>query len=174
MGRKDHQVPVYLNTMGIKHLPDDEISVILRGADDLIFSGGRTLLAKILKGSREKKILELDLDQSPVYGYYKDHPLGEVKAKIDWMILNGYLDIEYDYRLPLLVYTQKGWDIEKHTYTEELIQGFDKMLESGETDYDMTYLKDKNRELIMLLLDKLEEKGEEKYIPILEAWKEVN
>jgi hypothetical protein len=41
------------------------------GADDLIMSGGRALLAKILAGSKDKKLLELELDTSPVYGAFK-------------------------------------------------------------------------------------------------------
>jgi hypothetical protein len=38
-------------------LNQQEIRFILRAADAIIASGGRTLLAKILKGSKEKKVL---------------------------------------------------------------------------------------------------------------------
>ncbi|MED3824995.1 hypothetical protein P4561_14975 [Priestia flexa] len=44
-------------------LSDEEIKVILRAADEIIAKGGRTLLAKILKGSRVKKVLQLELDK---------------------------------------------------------------------------------------------------------------
>lgn len=53
-----------------KQLPEEEIRAILRAADELIMQGGRTLLAKILKGSREKKVLALELDKCPVYGFF--------------------------------------------------------------------------------------------------------
>ncbi|UOQ49826.1 hypothetical protein MUN88_07060 [Gracilibacillus caseinilyticus] len=53
------------------NLSVEEIKVILRAADELIGQGGGTLLAKILKGSREKRVLELELDKCPVYGYFK-------------------------------------------------------------------------------------------------------
>jgi hypothetical protein len=46
--------------------------VILRAADELIATGGRSMLAKILKGSQDKKVLEHELDQCPVYGYYRE------------------------------------------------------------------------------------------------------
>ena len=174
MGRKVRRVPVNLNIDDLRPVPFDEIKVILRGADPIIMSGGRTLLAKILKGSRESKILELNLDQCPVYGYFKDHSIKAITIKIDWLILNGYLSIEYDYRLPLLVYTRKGWEIEMDTYSDELLQGFDEMLASGKTDFDMTYLKDRNREMIFMLLDKVVATGDKKYIPILEAWKRID
>ncbi len=120
MSRNVRRVPVSLDTRGIKDLPAKEIAVILRGADDLIMSGGRSLLAKLLKGSREKKVLELGLDHSPAYGALSALSLEDVLARIDWLILNDYLFIEYDYRLPLLVYTPRGWQIEKETYTAEM------------------------------------------------------
>jgi hypothetical protein len=154
MSRKIHRVPFQLDPKDVKELPLDEIKVILRGADDLIMEGGRTVLSKVLKGSRQKRLLELGLDQNPAYGYYKDLTLGEIMARIDWVILNGYLDIEYDYRLPLLVFTNKGWEIERETYANELLEGFNELLLRESSDYNMEYLKDRNRGMIMMLLDK--------------------
>jgi hypothetical protein len=174
MSRKIRRIPVTINTKGIKALNFNEIKIILRAADDLIMSGGRTLLAKILKGSKEKKIYELELEKNPVYAYFKDNSLDDIKAKIDWLIENRYLAVEYDYRLPLLVYTPKGWEIEKDTYSDELLSGFDQMLESGTNLFLMNYLKDRNREMIMLLLDKVESTKNSKYIPILKAWENID
>jgi len=136
----------------------------------MIMQGGRSILAKILKGARDKKVLELGLDRSPVYGYFHHLTIKEIMAKIDWLIENGYMAIEYDYRLPLLVYTPRGWNIEMDTYSDELLQGFDEMLESGASHFLMSYLKDKNRRMIWMLLDKVEATGDSKYIPLLEAW----
>ena len=96
MGRKVQRVRYTLDPKGIKNLPKHEIAVILRGTDDLIMSGGRSLLAKILKGSKEKKVVALDLHKSPVCGYYKHLSIEEILARIDWVIVNGYLRIEYD------------------------------------------------------------------------------
>ena len=174
MGRKVQRVRYTLDPKGIKNLPQHEIAVILRGTDDLIMSGGRSLLAKILKGSKEKKVVALDLHKSPVCGYYKHLSIEEILARIDWVIVNGYLRIEYDSRLPLLVYTGKGWEIEKDTYSDELLRGFDKMLESGCGLFNMSYLKDRNRELILMLLDKVEATGNRKYLPILESWEKID
>ena len=68
--------------------PDCDVSQadakqILRGAHDLIASGGRTLLAKVLKGSKEKKVLDLGVDRNPSYGCFRGLPLEEVVGKID-------------------------------------------------------------------------------------------
>lgn len=174
MPKRVNRVRYHLNSQDIKNLPQEEIAAILRGAEELITRGGRTLLAKVLKGSQEKRVLELKLYHSPVYGYYQKLTIAQILARVDWVIQNNYLAIEYDYRLPLLVYTPKGWAIEKETYATELLRGFDEMLMIEKEVYDMTYLKDKSRELILLLLDKVEASGNKAYIPLLEAWTEVD
>ncbi len=152
MSRKVNRVKYYLDSKGIKELNDREICAILRGADEIIMRGGRNLLSKILKGSKEKKILELGLDKNPSYSFYSSISFEDILAKIDWIIKNHYLAIEYDYRLPLLVFTDKGWEIEKDTLSTELIEGFDRMIDSGANYFNMNYLKDKNRALIFNLL----------------------
>lgn len=169
MGKKVNLVPYVLNADGIKSLTMNEIKTILRGAEDLIMSGGRAMLAKILAGSKEKKLVELELDHSPVYGAFKDISQKEILIKIDWMILHHYLAIEYDYRLPLLVYTDKGWEIERETYADEL---FDKLIdadENGQYEFVET-LKDRNRGMILLLLDKIADSRKKELITILKAW----
>ena len=116
MGRRVSRVTFDLDTGDVETIPEDEIRAILRAADDIISSGGRALLGKILKGSRDKTILEHELDKSPMYGYYKDLTLEQIGHRVDWMIKNEYFRIEYDGRLPLLVYSFTGWEIEKQTY----------------------------------------------------------
>ncbi|MCD4843100.1 MAG: hypothetical protein K8R25_01300 [Methanosarcinales archaeon] len=174
MSKRVKKVQYTLNPKGINTLPMEELTTILRGADDLIMSGGRNLLAKILKGSRQKKLLELKLDQSPVYGYYQDLSLEDVLARIDWVIVNGYLDIKYDYRLPLLIYTPEGLEIEKDTYSTELLRRFDDVLTETYAKIDMNFLKDMNRQIVLLLLDKIQATEDVKYIPLLKAWQEID
>jgi hypothetical protein len=74
----------------------------------------------------------------------------------------------------LLVYTPAGWEIERDTYADELLQGFDALLASSTEAFDMTYLKDRARDMILLLLDKVEATANRKYIPLLEAWAAVD
>ena len=174
MSRKVQRVRYRLDAKGIPALPLDEIAAILRGADTLIMSGGRSMLVKILKGSRDKKLLDLHLDESPVYGYYNHLTMDEISARVDWVILNGYIRIEYDYRLPLLCYTAKGWEIERETFARELLHGFDEMLTADQRAFDMTYLKDRSRDMIMLLLEMVEKTEDPKYIPLLAAWAQVD
>ena len=115
MSDRQRKVPVHLDSGKIKALPDDEIKIILRGADDLIMKAGRTMLVKLLKGSKEKKILEFQLDKCPVYRALSDFSTEEITQKIDWMIEHDYLSLEYSGKLPFLVFTPSGWKIEKES-----------------------------------------------------------
>ena len=173
MSRKVRRVPVSLDNKGITQLADSEIALILRGADDLICTGGRSLLSKILKGSRVKRLLELGLDQSPVFGALGDLSLEQITARIDWLIINGYLDIEYDYRLPMLIYTRKGWEIEKKTFTAEMLTKLDQQISQGDLLGSYEWLNEINREVIMGMLDAIEASSNSKYLPALRGWSRV-
>lgn len=124
VNRKVGQVQLALDPRGISELPDEEIQIIVRAADELIFEGGRSLLARVLKGSRQNAALEHELDRSPAYSALSKLSLDEITARIDWMILNAYFRayfrIEYDYRLPLLVYGKRGLEIERETDADKL------------------------------------------------------
>jgi len=174
MSRKVRRVDFHLDSKGIRTLPSEEIRVILRGADDLIMRGGRSLLVKILKGSRAKDVLSRSLDQSPAYGFYKHLTDDEIRARVDWLIRAGYLAIEYDGRLPLLIYTQQGWEIERETLSDELLRHLDEAVAGGHKPIDMSHLKDRNREMIWRLLDKIEASGDPRYIPALDAWELID
>lgn len=156
------------------NLPESEIRAILRAADDIIAQGGRTLLARILKGSKEKKLLELGLDQNPSYGFFHLLSLDEVIAKIDWMIQYDFLKIEFSGKLPMVVFTEKGWEIERGQYADELLLQWDHWLAEGKADVDMNYLKDRNRGMILLFLQHIQTSCNKGYIPYLQAWEKID
>jgi len=172
MSRKKIRVRYELDSGNIRNLTEEEIKAILRAADELIAAGGRSMLAKILKGSKDKKVLELGLDQCPVYGYYRELTLQEITNRIDWMIKKGYLEIEYRDRLPMLVFSEKGWEIERETYAEELLQKLANLLEGKDYSF-VQELKDRNRGMILLLIKKIKLTGNARFIPILKVWKEI-
>jgi len=173
MSRKSRRAPIHLDAKGLADLPVTDLHAVLRGADDLIARGGRTLLKRILRGSRNKDVLARGLDSSPVYGHFKNLSDEDALARIDWTILNGYLRIEHLNRLPVLVYTQKGWEIERENYADELLAGFDNLIQEG-PPFDMEYLKDRDRQMILRLLDKIETTGDARYVPLLAAWKKID
>jgi hypothetical protein len=173
MSRRVHRVPVHLDPGRVRALPVEDLRAILRAADELINRGGRTLLAAVLRGSRRREVLEHGLDRCPVHGWFRGLPEDEVMARIDRAIVDGYLDVHYDYRLPLLVFTPAGWEIERETYARELFDGFEARLRRG-PPYGMEELKDRNRGMILRLLDLVEDSEDPRYIPLLEAWAEVD
>lgn len=170
MSKKVRRVPVVLDAGEIKDLPQEDIRMILRGADELISTGGRSMLAKILKGSKDKTIFKYKLNECPAYGYYQDMKLDDISKCIDWMIKEDYLRIEYDYRLPLLVFSEKGWQIEKETFAQELYQRM--CLDVEEKKARVLFeMKEVNRQVVMGVLDKIEKDGTKEFLPYLEAWK---
>ena len=172
MSSRKQRVHYHLDSGEITHLEFHEIKAILRAADELIATGGRSMLAKILKGSKDKKLLEHELDQCPVYGYYKDFTLTEISHRIDFVIEKGYLDIQYSYRLPVIVYTEKGWETERETYAEELFQKLEELLEGNDFSY-VAELKDRNRGMILLLIEKIKNSGNPEFIPLLKTWQYI-
>lgn len=170
MSKKVRRVPVVLDAGEIKDLPQEDIRMILRGADELISTGGRSMLAKILKGSKDKTIFKYKLNECPAYGYYQDMKLDDISKCIDWMIKEDYLRIEYDYRLPLLVFSEKGWQIEKETFAQELYQRM--CLDVEEKKARVLFeMKEVNRQVVMCVLDKIEKEGTKEFLPYLGAWK---
>ena len=62
MGRRDKpRSPVHLDSGGV-NVSSEELAVILHGARSVVHRGGRSQLVKLLKGSRDKRLLELGMD----------------------------------------------------------------------------------------------------------------
>ena len=109
MSRKKPRVRYELDSGDIKSLTIEEIKVILRAADELIATGGRSMLAKILKGSKDKKVLEHGLDQCPVYGYYREQTLHEKSPAFTYNIYNNSLFL-IDSGMPLVGMNMASWN----------------------------------------------------------------
>ncbi|MBQ9015721.1 MAG: hypothetical protein IJ109_06325 [Firmicutes bacterium] len=171
MARSKQKVPVTLDPGRVDHLSDDDIRLILRAADELIAAGGRNMLVKILKGSRDKKVLEHELDQCPAYGCFRTLKTEEISARVDWMIRNDYLRIEYSGRLPLLVFSEKGWEIEQETFTRELFRRFRADVAAGSPGVilEMPHV---GRAVVMGVLEMVRAYGDRSFIPQLEQWQQ--
>jgi hypothetical protein len=173
MSRKAKILP-RIDAKGIGELSDSELAAILRAADPLIMAGGRTLLSRILKGSRERKVLDLKLDLCPSYGYYHELHYPEIMKRIDWAITKGYLAIDYLGRLPVLTFTAAGWEIEKNTYSDELLTRLTQIATGPFHRADLEFLKDKDRSLVLMLLDKIEAGKDDRLLSVLEEWHKID
>ena len=130
------------------------------------------MLVKILKGSKDKKVLEHHLDECPAYGFYSSITMEEIAHKVDWMIKADYLRIDYYGRLPMLVFSEKGWEIEEATFAEEIYQKFCVDLKEGKMDM-ISEMKSVNHQVVMDVLEKIRNSQNEAFLPVLEAWKAV-
>lgn len=157
---------------GQKAPSEEDINNILRAADEIISSAGRTILSKILKGSKDKKVLENGLDKCPSYGYYNKLTIDEITKIVDWIIVNDYLDIYYNGRLPMIIFSEKGWETYKPYYAEEL---YTLILRVNEicTENLIERLKQANRQVIKMLLLKIGESKNIGFIRFLMEWQAV-
>ena len=69
-------------------------------------------------------------------------------------------------------FSEKGWAIEKETYAEELLQILENQLDSNHFEF-VANLKDMNRDIILLLIEKIRRRDDQRFIVLLEAWKEI-
>ncbi|CAG7631995.1 RQC-minor-1 family DNA-binding protein [Paenibacillus allorhizosphaerae] len=156
------------------HLKEEEIRNILHAADSLVSLGGRTMLAKILKGSRDKKLLELGLDNNVAYGYYRSLTIEQITERVDWMIKNDFLELEYRGDMPILYFTDKGWTIQRDQAAGLLLQQWKRWVQEGIAEADMSYLKDRNRGMILIFLQKIAATCDDRFIPLLERWELID
>ncbi len=105
-----------------------------------------------------------------MYGALSELSLEQITARIDWLIIEGYLHIDYDYRLPLLAYTKRGWEIERVTYADELFNRLEQLIAETTSVGDLTWLTEKTPEVLQLVLEKIADTGDPKHLPILKRW----
>lgn len=172
MSRKSKVQYELSNLRGQKVPSEEEIKNILRAADEIIFVAGRTMLAKILKGSKDKKLLEKELNQCPSYGYYNQLSIEEITKIIDWMIVNNYLNIDYNGRLPMIIFSDKGFETYKPFYVDELYNCILNVSENTRDDL-IEQLKQTNREVVKLLLLRIGVSKNIGFIRFLTKWEAV-
>lgn len=153
-------------------LSELEVNAILRAADEVIGMGGRNIIAKILKGSHDKIVIEKELNDCPSYGFYTIYSLDEIVQRIDWMILKNYFKIEYNGKLPVITFSDKGWTTYKPVYVKEL---FNLITNSNNSNYHDVILKfnKMNREVIEMLLIKISEAKNHNLLDFLCEWEKT-
>ncbi len=174
MARKQSRVSYQLTVVDEMIKPnEDELKCILRAADEIIATAGRDMLAKILKGSRDKKVLAHGLDQCPVYGCFNNRTIAEIMRMIDWVIGSRYLALEYSGRLPMIIFAPKGWELYKPIYSEELHQLI--LQTSGDETVQalVEQLRSTNREVVLILLEQIAATKNIGVIRFLQQWQEV-
>ena len=109
------------------------------------------------------------LQDAAQYGALNSKTLTDIAKNVDWMILNYYLEITYSGRLPVIIFDEKGWELFKPMYASGLIS---KMLAVESDGYDemITELHDTNREVVILILEKIAGDKTNETEMLLNAW----
>jgi hypothetical protein len=88
----------------------EEREWILRGASEIAAKGGRSQLALLLKGSKDKKLLKHGLNRSDAYGKLSILTIEEIENRVDHLIRQGQLRVEFFGDLPLIILTDGAWE----------------------------------------------------------------
>lgn len=71
----------------------DILSAIIQVRQKIGYDLGPTIIARLLRGSADKRIMELRLNELPAYGHLRKDTRGEIKAMMDLLESRGYLQI---------------------------------------------------------------------------------
>ena len=71
---------------------------------------GKTMVAQVLTGSRNKNILKFQFDQLPTFGLFSNQSLKDVSTFIEFLISENYLAVEQG-QFPLVKMTPKGKEV---------------------------------------------------------------
>ncbi len=74
------------------------LSCIKRIHDKLGYDLGINLIGNVLRGSRNKRVLELGLDSLSTYALMKEHTRSDVHAMIDHLEAEGYLESDQEFQ----------------------------------------------------------------------------
>jgi hypothetical protein len=149
----------------------DEIDAILMAADAIVGRAGRSGLTLILNGSRSKKALEWEWDELPDYGALRHLTAEQIARKVDWCIHNRWLRLEHNYDgIPLLYHSAQGWERARELWVERLLDWFKEWQEDGHPERVWPRLETIHREIELMLLDAIGERGRHDLGTVLRAW----
>lgn len=73
---------------------------------------GTILIAEVLRGSKNKKVLDFKLDELSTYGIIKEYTIKEIQDMINKLIADGYLKLT-EGQYPIVKLTEKAVDVIK-------------------------------------------------------------
>jgi hypothetical protein len=145
-------------------------------ADCLIARAGRTTLVMALRGSRAQKVMRHGLDRTAGYGYFSGRPESEVLARVDALIAEGSLRLEYHDGYPLIVYTARGLQEAMRYAAEDWLAALASQVDpvrQGRTPEFPPVLRDiqgRNQNTVLLLAELVSQTADARWLPLLRAW----
>lgn len=90
------------------------LSCVKRISDKLGYNVGINMIGNTIRGSRNKRLLELGLNEISTYGLLKDRTRSEIHAMIDHLEGEGYLHADPDPEFPTLGLSQTAGQVLYH------------------------------------------------------------
>ena len=150
----------------------DEREWILRAASEIAAKGGRSQLALLLKGSKDKNLLKHNLQNSPAYGKLSFLTIEEIENRIDHLIRRKELLVEFFGDFPLILLSGAAWEHVRPWSNEQECRrtaaSDDRMLNEI-----LLQWRNRPRPEQFHLLDAVTSLDRESALRILRAWREV-
>jgi len=172
MPRRRRREPVAVTLVLPAEPPvQEEIDAILMAADHIVDKAGRSGLTLILNGSRSKRVFEWEWDEIPDYGALQHLTADQIQRKVDWCIHHKWLSLSYNRDgIPLLYHSAKGWERVQALWVERLLDWFAEWQAAGEAEQVWPRMKTIERNIKLMLLDAIRERGRRDLAPVLRAW----
>ena len=113
------------------------------------------IFAGIDIGSRAAKVFEKGWNQVETYGALAHLTRDEITRKIDWMIHNRWLRIEYDWALPLIKHSEHGWERVQKLWVEKLLGEFETWVAEGRPEQVWPRIETFHRQIKFQLLERI-------------------
>ena len=160
-------------------LTEAERRAIIRVAGELIGRAGRTTLVMALRGSRAKRVLQHGAEGAPGYGHFAGMPEADVLARVDALIGEGLLAIEYRDDFPLIAYTRRGLALAMEYAAEEwleVVRSRVQLVAAGaplELPFLLSVMPNRNHETVFRVIDRVAREADPGWLPFLKTWSQA-
>lgn len=164
--------PVVLGSKQVA-LTDAERRLILETADAMVYEAGRSTLVLALRGSRNKKLDQFQVETLPGFGCYRGVPEADVLARVDQLIHEGLLRIESRDGFPLLGFTPRGLELAEGWTAERWLEQLREHVADPDPflpTFTHARLPSRNQRTLRRLLDALELEVDPSWLPLLKSW----
>jgi len=174
IARQRHSMPS--QTGKSYELPEADLRAVLGVADSLIAKAGRTTLALALRGSRAKRVLQHGVEQARGYGHFAGVSQDDVLARIDALIADDILRLEYRDGFPLLTYSDRGLQLAMRYAAEEWLGALRTQVQTVragaalELPPVLVDIQQRNQNTVLLLADLVGNEADSDWLPLLRVW----
>ena len=132
-----------------------------------------------LRGSKAQRVLQHDVATARGYGFYTGVPEPEVLARIDALIAEELLDLEFREGFPLIVYTEQGLALAMRYAAEDwftVLRARVQPVASGaalEFPFLTSAMPQRNHNTVLLVVKLAAEVADKSRLPLLRAWRET-